>query len=406
MVILLLDDRSLPPVITTSQHNSFPQQTILKRHPRIINQVIHDNDYTLEIRKRLFNLKEEIVNNAKIQSLTEDIGDQHQWNHHLDQFKNKTWLELPWYFAETFFYRRLLEVIDYFQPGRFRKRDPFHLSKRVEITRNMNTLTQTIDSLGKIEDVIRGFEQRLHASLWGNRLDLSNFTVKNTIKHHQATIERENIIINDFSKIYHTFNNETVSNIAFFHDNVGMELEFDLLLADFLLEKKWVETIVFYLKPYPFFVSDAMIKDLQETLHIFKSVPYSNVNDLGKRIHRALNNGTIFLSTDLFWASPYHYSEMSQSLSEELSQYDLIILKGDVDYRRLLSDRHWPYTKSITDIIGYFPTSLVILQTLKSPIIVNLTKKQVQQFEHEEPDWLINGQRGIIQYIKKNKKRE
>jgi hypothetical protein len=269
MVIPLLDDGSLPPVITTSQQNSFPQQTILKRHPRIINQVIHDNDYTLEIRKRLFHLKEEIVNNAKIQPLTEEIGDYHQWNTHLDQFKEKTWLEIPWYFAETFFYRRLLEAIDYFQPGRFRQRDPFHRSKREEITRSMNTITQTIESLQNIEDLQRGFEQRLHASLWGNRLDLSNFTVKNTIKQQQATIERENIIINDFSKIHHTFTNETVSNIAFFHDNVGMELEFDLLLADFLFEKKWVDTIVFYLKPYPFFVSDAMIKDLPETLRIF-----------------------------------------------------------------------------------------------------------------------------------------
>jgi hypothetical protein len=284
MVMPLLDDGSFPPVITTSQQNAFPQQTILKQHPRSINQVVYDNDYTLEIRKILFRLKEEIVNNVKIQPLTEDIGDKHQWNHYLDQFKEKTWLERPWYFAETFFYRLLLEVIDYFQSGRFRKRDPFHRSKRDEITSGMDTLIQTIGSLGKIEDIQRGFEQRLHASLWGNRLDLSNFTVKNAIKQQQATIERENIIINDFSKIYHIFKTETVSNIAFFNDNVGMELEFNLLLADFFLEMKWVDTVVFYLKPYPFFVSDAMIKDLQETLRIFKSGSYSNVNDLGNRI--------------------------------------------------------------------------------------------------------------------------
>jgi hypothetical protein len=134
-------------------------------------------------------------------------------------------------------------------------------------------------------------------------------------------------------------------------------------------------------------------------------VPNSNVHDLGNRIQNALNNGIIFLSTDLFWASANHFPEMSPSLSEELSNYDLIIVKGDVNYRRLLSDRQWPYTKSITDIISYFPTSLVILRTLKSPIIVNLTTKQVQHFKQVERDWLINGQRGIIQYIKKNAKK-
>ena len=71
----LLDNGSLPIVITTSQHNSFPQQTILKRHPRIIDQVIHDNAYTLEIRERLFRFKAEIVNNEKIQPLTEYLMD-------------------------------------------------------------------------------------------------------------------------------------------------------------------------------------------------------------------------------------------------------------------------------------------------------------------------------------------
>ncbi len=92
---------------------------------------------------------------------------------------------------------------------------------------------------------------------------------------------------------------------------------------------------------------------------------------------------------------------MTRSLSDELSNYDLIIHKGDVNYRRLLSDRHWPYTTSIREIIKYFPASILILRTLKSEIIVNLKNIQVKKVEAEDPEWFINGKRGIIQYIKK-----
>jgi len=79
----------------------------------------------------------------------------------------------------------------------------------------------------------------------------------------------------------------------------------------------------------------------------------------------------------------------------------MIILKGDVNYRRLLSDRHWPYTTSITDIVHYFPTSLLILRTLKGEIIVSLREGQAEEIEAEDPEWLINGKRGIIQYIER-----
>ena len=72
-----------------------------------------------------------------------------------------------------------------------------------------------------------------------------------------------------------------------------------------------------------------------------------------------------------------------------------------MNYRRLLGDRNWPYTTSIKEIIKYFPTSLLILRTLKSPIIVNLNERQVEKFKTEDIDWLINGKRGIIQYNKK-----
>ncbi len=122
-----------------------------------------------------------------------------------------------------------------------------------------------------------------------------------------------------------------------------------------------------------------MIKDFHETIQIFQHSSYSNLKLLENRIQTAINLGKLSITTDLFWASSSHFCEMSKSLSEELSMYDLIILKGDVNYRRLLSDRDWPYTASIEEIIKYFPASTLILRTLKSQIMVNLKEIQVKK---------------------------
>jgi len=389
---------NLPGFLMTSEPGSFAQKTILYRKPRIIEEVISNNDYPSIIVERLVRFKEEIIRGT-VQPLTEKAADVEEWNRNWVKFKGRTWLELPWYFAEAYFYRRLLEAIEYFQPGPLRGRDPFSKSKRRQIVESVSSMSLTVDAMGRIKDYRLLFENLIHASLWGNRVDLSNLTVKDEVRRRQAMIERENLLINDFPRVLRVFEENPPSHVAFINDNVGMELGFDLCLADFLLKNGWAEKVTFYLKPYPFFVSDAMPKDLRETVRMFTEASSPNLSRLGSRLERALSMGTLSMSADWFWASPYHFCEMPSSLYREISSFDLVISKGDVNYRRLLSDRHWPYTTPITEIINYFPTSLLILRTLKGEIIVGLKRGQAEKIEAEDPDWLTNGKRGIIQYV-------
>lgn len=383
----------------TSESGSFAQKTILHRKPRLIEKVIAENDYPSPIVERLTRFKEEIVNGT-IQPLTEDAPDVEEWNKAWLTFWGKTWLEIPWYFAEAYFYRRLLEATGYFQPGPLRGCDPFSLSKREQLAESMTPLSLVISAVREIRNPRLRFENLLHASLWGNRVDLSNLTVTNDVRGRQAMIETENLLIDDFPRVSKVFIGHPHSHIAFVNDNVGMELGFDLCLADFLLRNSWAEKIAFYLKPYPFFVSDAVRKDLLETVQVFTEASNSNLSLLGRRLQDALSKGTLYLSDEWFWASSYHFSEMPRSLYNEMSRFDLVISKGDVNYRRLLSDRHWPYTTPITEIAHYFPTSLLVLRTLKGEIMVGLKEGQAEEIEAEDPEWLTNGKRGIIQYIK------
>ena len=110
-----MPDQSLPPFLMTSDPGSFACNTILERKPQIIHQLLADNAYPPAIVAALETFRDEIASRP-IQPLIESALDVPEWNRELARYAGKTWLEIPWYFAESYFYRRLLEAIGYFQP--------------------------------------------------------------------------------------------------------------------------------------------------------------------------------------------------------------------------------------------------------------------------------------------------
>jgi hypothetical protein len=49
------------------------------------------------------------------------------------------------------------------------------------------------------------------------------------------------------------------------------------------------------------------------------------------------------------------------------------------------------------DAVSYFPAPLVALRTLKGEIITGLAPGQTERLAAEDPAWLVNGRRGVIQ---------
>ena len=76
---------------------------------------------------------------------------------------------------------------------------------------------------------------------------------------------------------------------------------------------------------------------------------------------------------------------------------DLVIFKGDVNYRRLLGDAHWPPNAPFADAVNYFPAPVVALRTLKGEIITGLAPSQAERLTVDDPAWLVNGRRGVVQ---------
>jgi len=388
-------DSALPPPLMTSEEGSFARRTIIERKPRIIQQVIDDNDYPDEIVRALEAFRAEIASEALAQPLSELVSDASMWNEALAQYQPATWLELPWYFAETFFYRRLLEATRYVAPGPWMGRDPFEPQKRDQIRGAVERLTAIWDQLPR-SDPQQGFDTLMHSALWGNRTDLSNRTVSEEARNAiAAESQRQHLLIDDTAAVK-AHVTPGLTRVDFVHDNVGLDLLFDLALIDLLLEQRWAMRVVMHLKDAPFFVSDAMIKDVRETLAQMRSSSEEAVQKLPERLGDYLTAGRLILRDEPFWTTHRTFRQMPESMRADLSGSDLVVLKGDVNYRRLLGDRHWPHAARLSQVAGYFPAPVVALRTLKAELIVGLEPGQAEALATEDPDWLINGQRGLI----------
>jgi uncharacterized protein with ATP-grasp and redox domains len=390
-------DADLPPPLLTSEPGSFARRTIVERKPQIIRQVIEDNDYPLDIVQALGTFRGEIASQP-MRSLSEQASDVAFWNQELAAYRGKTWLEVPWYFAETYFYRRLLEAVRYFQPGPWQGYDPFEKQKRRQEEVAVERLAEAWGQLADVEPAMV-FEALLHSCLWGNRADLSNYTISVQAQGGlMAREERRNILIDHTDKVRELLAGG-LQRVDFVNDNVGMELLFDLALADFLLVQGWVRAVVFHLKDRPFFVSDAMPKDVQATISLLRAALDVAVQELGARLQEHLAAGRFILKDDPFWTSSLMFRHLPPSLRADLARSDLVILKGDVNYRRLLDDRHWPHATRMEEIAAYFPASFLVLRTLKGEIMVGLEAGQAEALAAEDSTWLINGKRGIIQLV-------
>jgi uncharacterized protein with ATP-grasp and redox domains len=380
----------LPLPLMTSEAGSFARHTIVVRKPQIIRQVIEDNDYAEGIVDTLEAFREEIAG-REIQPLTKSAPDAAFWNGEAAAYRGRTWLELPWYFAETYFYRRLLEAVRYFQPGPGQGRDPFAVQKRRQAQEAVAWLAGTWGALDEVEPEVR-FEALLHSCLWGNRADLSNLRVREQAQGGMATRqEQHNIVVNHTEAVAEHLS-AGVDRVDFVNDNVGRELLFDLALADFLLSDGWARRVVLHLKAHPFFVSDAMPQDVQESVALLGN------KRLGRRLDEFLATGRLVLKADGFWTRCLMFRQMPQALRADLAQADLVILKGDVNYRRLLDDLHWPPTARLEEIAAYFPVPFVALRTLKGEIMVGLEPGQAEALAAEDAEWLINGKRGVVHF--------
>lgn len=397
----------LPSPLLGSEVGTFTEYTVTQRMPAIARRVIAENNYPQNINDCLKQLASELPSES-LSPLLHDTGvDFSAWVKYLEPFKGQRWIDVPWFLAETYFYRLILEITNYFRKSEFQGVDPFQLQKNKGLETSLDSITALCIQLNQwLADAQQ--EQKLNKTaligllyfaLWGNRVDLSLWSAMETDRSRfDIQSQQAHILVDDAAKVTELLLSKG-KRIDFVIDNAGFELVCDLCLVDFLLGSGVASQVKLHLKPHPTFVSDAMIKDVLHTIEFLAADNHEDVISFAKRLQENIASNRLVLSKDYFWTSPLAFWEIPDLLKSDLSAANLIVIKGDANYRRLLGDRHWHFTTNFADIVSYFSVPIVALRTLKSEVVAGLKPEVIQEVAKSDSDWLTNGQWGVIQLV-------
>jgi len=386
--------RRLPPPIMTSEPGSFAQRTITERKPRIIDRVVATNAYPHGIRARLAALQGELAGGlvAAPCPISDPAG---LWHDAWARWEGCAWLQLPWFYAEAYFYRRLLEAVHYYHQGPWHHHDPFAPDKAEALYRGLDSLQP---EPAADHDPIAFLRALLLRALWGNQTDLSNQDVAAAWPAAPGT-GSSRLLIDHSLLLAAQLARGQVRRLHIVCDNAGPELVADLILLHHLVSAGLVDHVSLHLKATPFFVSDALPSDLEHTTQTLRRSSSARLATLGAEITALLESGQLQAHADPFWTSPLGFNQMPPDLVAALGQADLVLFKGDANYRRLLDDRHWATTDALEEITRYLPFSYACLRTLKAELVVGLPQGLAKSVAVCDPEWLTNGRWGLIHAV-------
>ncbi|MBN1991309.1 MAG: protein-glutamate O-methyltransferase family protein [Anaerolineae bacterium] len=393
-----------PPLMTNKADNAFAHKTMAVRKPRIVQQVLadHAGQYPDAIVQELQNLHDELAQGKPVRPLRTSAPDGESWRNAWQPYQNKNWFNIPWYFAEVFFYRRLLESAGYFSPGPWAGVDPFLPAKQAELA---NEIPWQVLALGleyASASTPEHFQKLLRHCIWGNRVDLSHPQIVEELRQQAGGPKALGELLADDTEavLAHLQKADRPhARIDFICDNTGTELLLDFALADFLLKFLWAKHVTLHVKAHPTYVSDATPADVAMAVTAAKKQPAAAIQSLAKRLTEYQQKNRLQVQADLFWNSSRFFWEIPPPLHAQLAQAHLVVIKGDANYRRLLSDGHWPPDVPFAQAIPYFPAPFVALRTLKSDVVTGLQPGRAEALDQQDAEWRVNGRRGVIQAV-------
>ncbi|EDZ70179.1 YMR027Wp-like protein, partial [Saccharomyces cerevisiae AWRI1631] len=179
-------------------------------------------------------------------------------------------------------------------------------------------------------------------------------------------------------------------------------------------------------KDIPYMVSDVMLKDFDILVHDLRDREFFPSGEPSTKESRALDlfagemekfvsSGKIEFREDSFWTTELDYWNLDANetkyhgsiLHKDLQKSNLVIFKGDLNYRKLTGDRKWPRTTKWETAIGPLATNGITslsLRTCKADVQVALPEgldaKLSQEWEKENPGrgswWCCSGKWAVI----------
>ena len=372
---------------------------------------------------RIAKLRNELMTDKPFTELVSTAPDVKIWNQYLTDYKKQfgcepKWFECEWLYAECYLYRRTREA---FEVTKYvNKFDPFNESKEQALKSSIKAIEVLADFMRKITykqdfNIEDQFIRFIELSLWGNKCDLSLSAGVDSTRFSNPTDDlvrmRDKIIVNQIKELWNyvkTCSDKKDLQISVVLDNSGFELFTDLCLIEFLSASHLLtdkSVVRFYVKSMPWFVSDVMTKDFHWFLNYLSNDSNTHstvVKELAKKWINNLESGKWVIIDDQFWTLPHDFSHMktvSPDLYKSLGESQLIIFKGDLNYRKLAGDLNWDLSVPFkTALRGFLPTTVCTLRTIKADVVVGVEDKQMlEKIKSFPKDWRETGDYALIQ---------
>ncbi|CZR54579.1 probable venom protein 2 precursor [Phialocephala subalpina] len=395
-------------------------------------------------------LKYELQHDRKLTPLLDDgSADIAGYNKELEQLGYPSWFNVPWLYAECYLYRRVAtsmalskhwksyDVFARQKIGTFRSSRPavIELASRYHelITQMSHKDEKPKEEVDTAEKIL--FMEMCEICLWGNATDLSLLTslTYEDIQKLQGSEARKasekNIIVNDLGAAYNVLrkaqtDGKAERRVDIVLDNAGFELYVDLILAGFLLSSGLATNVILHPKSIPWFVSDVLPADFGAllsalvTAQSFYSTPSEEELNSGKKPAALAekeikelaflfqewshfhSEGQLTIRTNGFWTeggSFWRLPATAPKLHNDLKESELVIFKGDLNYRKLTGDAMWDPTTPFTTALGPLGpgsgVNVLSLRTCKADVVVGLKPGQDEELRATEGGGGDSGQR-------------
>mmetsp|Transcript_7374 Transcript_7374/g.20471 ORF Transcript_7374/g.20471 Transcript_7374/m.20471 type:complete len:472 (+) Transcript_7374:156-1571(+) len=417
----------LPNAIRSETTGTWAHDTMSRRvNAEILERTYQDNreqfEQWPEVLQKFNKLRSELQDAANVAltypkeaSSKEQQLEVEQWKEMLKPHveAGETWLSSPWMVAEFYVYRRLMDCLGYWdESSRGYLYDPFYKQKRAGLESSTASAESVLSRVSQLPPTNDGLQVALSMPLLGNKMDLSLWPADANMNEDvfAGILEKahENLLHDDSEAVAQHcagLRENGGGMVDIIVDNAGFEVVTDLAAAQFLIDSKIAKTVTFQLKSHPTFVSDALEKDLLETVDYYCALDptkFPAAQSAGIKWKGYLASGQWKCVDNAFWVQGAPMWKMHSPLHDDLkTRCDLAIVKGDANYRRLLGDLEWELSSPFDQVVGaYFPCPVCALRMLKAEIGCGMAPEQTERASKEDANWMVNGRYGVVHFSK------
>lgn len=384
------------------------QDELLKQHGENVRKDI------IQIKVSIDRLMNELVRDRQFTLFHGVETDKAQWNAFLLELPRpkRSYYRACWLHSECYLYRR---IYSFFENSKYLKNfDYFSDLKREDLVTSSQAITRLTEATRNIGKDYDSFSKLMRINMWSNHFEVQLNAYVFDAEDCRPAIDvlacvadlDKRLLVDDSVLVWNCLlraKGQKDIILDYICDNGGFELFTDLLFMEYVLDHHLVTQVRLHVKAIPWYISDIMEHDVHWTIEYLQKFPNPVVSSLGTKLHRLMQARRIIVApVSHFWTGPQPYFVMFDSHAElfnYISQAQLAIFKGDLNYRKLLGDYIWDTTEEfITCLRGFRPTNICAMRNVKCEVICGLPEGTTDYLLKTDPMWMISGKYGVIQY--------